>query len=82
LAGATEHKLVKIAIHYPDVMKKLVEIDKKVNENRKNKEPSYPGPLVKRKITLAEWYERFKKQTTLDDYINEYNSCQLGCMLE
>jgi len=82
LAGATEHKLVKIAIHYPDVMKKLVEIDKKVNENRKNKEPSYPGPLVKRKITLTEWYERFRKQTTLDDYINEYNSCQLGCMLE
>jgi len=82
LAGTTEHKLIKIAIHYPDVMKKLVEIDKKVQMNRKNKEPSYPAPLYTKKLTLTEWYEKMRKQTTLDDYINEYNSCQLGCMLE
>jgi len=82
LAGTTESKLIKIAIHYPDVMKKLVEIDKKVQMNRKNKEPSYPAPLYTKKLTLTEWYEKVRKQTTLDDYINEYNSCQLGCMLE
>ena len=82
LAGSTEQKLVKIAIHYPDSMKKLVEIDKEIQANRKSKEPSYPGPLVKSKITLSEWYTRLSKQTTIDDYLTEYNSCQLSCMLE
>jgi 3'-phosphoadenosine 5'-phosphosulfate sulfotransferase (PAPS reductase)/FAD synthetase len=82
LAGTAEQKLVRIAIHYPNIMEKLVEIDEKVQENRRSKEPSFPGPLVKRKITLTEWYERFKKQPRIDDYLTEYNSCQLGCMLE
>jgi len=82
LAGTAEQKLVRIAIHYPNIMEKLVEIDEKVQENRRSKEPSFPGPLVKRKITLTEWYERFKKQPRIDDYLTEYNSCQLGCMID
>jgi len=82
LAGTSEEKLVRIAIHYPNVMKKLIEIDKKVQMNRRNKKPSYPAPLYPKKLTLTEWYEKISKQTTLDNYINEYNSCQLGCMLE
>jgi len=82
LAGTPESKLIRIAIHYPSVMKKLIEIDKKVQLNRKKKEPSYPAPLYPKRLTLTEWYEKISKQTTLDDYINEYNSCQLGCMLE
>jgi len=81
LAGTTESKLIRIAIHYPNVMEKLVEIDKKVQMNRKNKRPSYPAPLLSKKLTLTEWYEKISKQTTLDNYI-EYGSCQLGCMLE
>ena len=82
LAGTTEQKLVRIAIHYPSVMEKLIEIDRKVQTNKKSMKPSYPGPLVGKKITLTEWYERFKKQPRINDYLTEYNSCQLGCMLE
>jgi 3'-phosphoadenosine 5'-phosphosulfate sulfotransferase (PAPS reductase)/FAD synthetase len=82
LAGTAESKLIRVAIHYPDVMKKLIEIDKKVQLNRKKKEPSYPAPLYPKKLTLTEWYERFKRQPRIDDYLTEYNSCQLGCMIE
>jgi len=82
LAGTTEHKLIKIAIHYPDMIKKLVEIDEKIQANRKSKEPSYPAPLVRRRLTLSEWYSKIARQTTIDDYLTEYSSCQLGCMIE
>ena len=81
LAGTTEQKLMRIAIHYPSVMERLVEIDKKVQMNRKSKAPSYPAPLYQRKLTLSEWYERFRRQPRIDDYLTEYNSCQLGCMI-
>jgi len=82
LAGTTEHKLIKIAIHYPDSIRKLVEIDGLIQANRKSKEPSYPAPLVRRRLTLSEWYNKIARQTTIDDYLTEYNSCQLGCMIE
>ena len=81
LAGTTERRLIRIAIHYPNVMEKLVEIDRKIQANRRSKTPSYPAPLLRRRITLTEWYEKFKNQPRIDDYI-EYSSCQLGCMLE
>jgi len=78
LAGTTEKTLIRIAIHYPSVMEKLVEIDKKVQANK----GGYPGPLVGKKITLTEWYEKLKKQSRIDDYLTKYNTCQLGCMIE
>jgi 3'-phosphoadenosine 5'-phosphosulfate sulfotransferase (PAPS reductase)/FAD synthetase len=81
LAGTTESKLIRIAIHYPDVMKKLIEIDKNVQLNRKSMKPSYPAPLYPKRLTLTEWYEKINKQTTLDNYI-DYGSCQANCMLE
>jgi len=81
LAGSTERKLIKIAINYPNSMRKLVEIDGEIQVNRRSREPSYPAPLVHKRLTLSEWYSKFTKQTTIDDYL-EYNSCQLGCMLE
>jgi phosphoadenosine phosphosulfate reductase len=82
LAGTTEQKLIRIAIHYPNVMMKLVEIDKKVQANRKSMKPSYPSPLYSKKLTLTEWYEKFKKQPRIDEYLTEYNSCQASCMIE
>ena len=82
LAGTTEQKLVRIGIHYPSVMMKLVEIDRKVQANRKSMKPSYPAPLYPKKLTLTEWYEKFKKQPRIDDYLTEYNSCQASCMIE
>jgi len=82
LAGTTEQKLMRIAIHYPSVMERLVEIDKRVQMNRKSKAPSYPAPLYPKKLTLTEWYEKFKKQPRIDDYLTEYNSCQASCMIE
>jgi hypothetical protein len=82
LAGTTEQKLVRIAIHYPSVMMKLVEIDRKVQANRRSKNPSYPAPLYQRKLMLSEWYEKFRRQPRIDDYLTEYNSCQASCMIE
>ena len=82
LAGTSESKLERIAIHYPDTMKKLIEIDRKIQANRKSKQPSYPAPLYHKRMTLTEWYEKIRKQSRIDNYINEYNSCQAGCMTE
>jgi len=82
LAGTSESKLERIAVHYPNIMAKLVEIDKKVQANRKSKQPSYPAPLYHKKMTLTEWYERFKKQQRIDIFLSQYDSCQAGCMLE
>jgi 3'-phosphoadenosine 5'-phosphosulfate sulfotransferase (PAPS reductase)/FAD synthetase len=82
LAGTSESKLERIAIYYPNIMEKYVELDKKVQANRKNKQPSYPAPLYHKKMTLSEWYEKFKKQQRIDVFLTEYGSCQLGCMLE
>jgi 3'-phosphoadenosine 5'-phosphosulfate sulfotransferase (PAPS reductase)/FAD synthetase len=82
LAGTTEQKLVRIAIYYPNVMMKLVEIDRKVQANRKSMKPSYPAPLFPKKLTLTEWYEKFRRQPRIDDYLTEYNSCQASCMIE
>jgi 3'-phosphoadenosine 5'-phosphosulfate sulfotransferase (PAPS reductase)/FAD synthetase len=82
LAGTTERKLIRIAINYPNSMRRLVEIDEKIQVHRRSREPSYPAPLLRRRLTLSEWYSKIAKQTTIDDYLTEYNSCQLGCMLE
>ncbi len=81
LAGSTERKLIKIAINYSNSIRKLVEIDREIQVNRRSREPSYPAPLVHKRLTLSEWYSKMARQTTIDDYL-EYNSCQLGCMLE
>jgi len=78
LAGTPEGRLVRIAVHYPDVMRRLVEVDGLIQANRRSKEPSYPAPLVKSKLTLSEWYARFSRQATIDEFI-EYGSC--ACML-
>ena len=82
LAGTSESKLERIAIYYPNIMEKYVELDKKVQANRKSKQPSYPAPLYHKKMTLSEWYEKFKKQQRIDVFLTQYGSCQLGCMLE
>jgi 3'-phosphoadenosine 5'-phosphosulfate sulfotransferase (PAPS reductase)/FAD synthetase len=79
LAGTTEQKLIKIAIHYPDSIRRLVEIDEEIQANRKSKKPSYPAPLVKSRLTLSEWYSRLSRQMRIDEFI-EYGSCQ--CMIE
>jgi hypothetical protein len=63
-------------------MMKLVEIDRKVQANRKSMKPSYPAPLYPKKLTLTEWYEKFRRQPRIDDYLTEYNSCQASCMIE
>jgi 3'-phosphoadenosine 5'-phosphosulfate sulfotransferase (PAPS reductase)/FAD synthetase len=79
LAGTPEERLVRIAVHYPGVMRRLVEVDRKIQANRRSKRPSYPAPLVRRRLTLGEWYSRLSGQATIDEYI-EYGSCQ--CMIE
>jgi hypothetical protein len=81
LAGTPEGRLVRIAVHYPDVMRRLVEVDGLIQANRRSGEPSYPAPLVRRRLTLSQWYARLSRQATIDEYI-EYSSCQLGCMIE
>ena len=80
LAGTPEGRLVRIAVHYPGVMRRLVEVDREIQVNRRNSEPSYPAPLVKSRLTLSEWYARLSRQATIDDYLTGYSSCQ--CMIE
>ena len=76
LAGTPEGS----AVHYPDVMRRLVEVDGLIQANRRSGEPSYPAPLVRRRLTLSQWYARLSRQATIDEYMTEYSSCQ--CMIE
>mgnify|MGYP001772498341 CR=1 FL=1 len=78
LAGTSYKKLVRIAVNYPDVIERLVKIDDIIQSNRtRSDEPSYPKPLEKEKFTLRQWWEQFKKQQQITDYLSgtEYESC-------
>ena len=87
LAGTSYNTLLKLYIHYPEVVEELAEIDDVIQSNRKRaKEPSYPVPLRSKKMTLREWLEKMKKQPRLTDFIateiNNYvgKACQGSCM--
>jgi hypothetical protein len=77
LAGTSYKKLVRIAVNYSDVIERLVKIDDIIQSNRtRSEEPSYPKPLEKEKLTLRQWWEQFRKQQPITDYLgSEYESC-------
>ena len=81
LAGTTEQTLIKLFRNYPDVAKWFVDLDKRIQANRRKKEPSYPLALYRKKITLSEWYERLLRQSQIDDFITNYQSCPYSCMV-
>jgi 3'-phosphoadenosine 5'-phosphosulfate sulfotransferase (PAPS reductase)/FAD synthetase len=82
LAGTTYKKLVRLAVHYPEVVEELVAIDDVIQAGRR-RGPSYPAPLVDKKMTLRQWWEQFKRQPRLDDYLDNYEGkgCQGSCIL-
>ena len=78
LAVTSYKKLVRIAVNYPDVIERLVKIDDIIQSNRtRSKEPSYPKPLEKMKLTLRQWWEQFRKQQQITDYLTGYESCSV-----
>jgi 3'-phosphoadenosine 5'-phosphosulfate sulfotransferase (PAPS reductase)/FAD synthetase len=81
LAGATLKKLVRLAVHYPEVVEELVAIDDIIQSVRR-KGPSYPAPLIDRRLTLRQWWEQFKRQPRLDNYYDNYEgkACQGSCI--
>ena len=86
LAGASYETLVKLRIHYPDVVKELVRIDD-IIQSRRRKGPSYPTPLKHLKMTLRQWYESFKPPMPIEYFLSENEdeyvgkACQGSCML-
>ena len=84
LAGTSLKTLRLIAIHYPDVMEELAKIDDAIQTVRR-KGPSYPAPLVGKKLTLRQWWEEFKRRPRIDYYLDNHNyegkRCQGSCIL-
>ena len=83
LAGTTYKRLLRIAVNYPEVVEELAAIDDIIQAKRR-KGPSYPAPLIDKRLTLRQWWEQFKRQPRLDDYLlNGYEGkgCQGSCML-
>jgi 3'-phosphoadenosine 5'-phosphosulfate sulfotransferase (PAPS reductase)/FAD synthetase len=82
LAGSTYRRLVRLAIHYPEVVEELVAIDDAIQAGRR-RGPSYPAPLIDKKLTLRQWWEQFRRQPRLDDYYDSYEGkgCQGSCIL-
>jgi len=81
-AGMSLGTLVRVAVHYPDVLEELAKIDDAIQAVRR-KGPSFPAPLVSRKVTLRQWWEEFKRRPRIDHYFGGYNgkACQGSCML-
>jgi 3'-phosphoadenosine 5'-phosphosulfate sulfotransferase (PAPS reductase)/FAD synthetase len=82
LAGTTYRRLVRLAVHYPEVVEELTTIDDIIQAGRR-KGPSYPAPLIDKKLTLRQWWEQFKRQPRLDGYLDNYagKGCQGSCIL-
>ena len=82
LAGMSLRTLIRVAVHYPDVLEELAKIDDAIQAVRR-KGPSFPAPLVSKKITLRQWWEEFKRRPRIDHYLDGYNgkACQGSCML-
>lgn len=83
LAGTSYRTLVRLAIHYPEVVEELAKIDDVIQQNRR-KGPSYPAPLISKKVTLREWWGWLKKQTTLIDFSDYCGKAEVEkcvCML-
>ena len=81
LAGTPYSTLVRLRIHYPEVVRELVEIDD-VIQSRRRSGPSYPHPLIDKRMTLRQWFETFRPPTTLDNFFAYAgNACQGSCVL-
>jgi 3'-phosphoadenosine 5'-phosphosulfate sulfotransferase (PAPS reductase)/FAD synthetase len=82
LAGMSMKSLIRLAVHYPEVVEELAKIDDVIQAGRR-KGPSYPAPLIDKRLTLRQWWEQFKRQPRLDDYLDNYEGkgCQGSCIL-
>ncbi len=83
LAGTSEKVLRNVLLNLPDVREKLLMVDEEIQKHRsRSKEPSYPFPLLRYKLTLTEYWERLQKQSLLDDFMEyEGKACQGSCLL-
>jgi 3'-phosphoadenosine 5'-phosphosulfate sulfotransferase (PAPS reductase)/FAD synthetase len=82
LAGMPMRTLIRLAANYPEVMEELAVIDDIIQAGR-YKAPSYPAPLIDKRLTLRQWWEQLKRQPRLDDYLDNYEGkgCQGSCIL-
>jgi 3'-phosphoadenosine 5'-phosphosulfate sulfotransferase (PAPS reductase)/FAD synthetase len=83
LAGAPLHEIAMIMRHFPEETRKLLTIDRIINNNRRGDKPSAPPSVYRAGFkTLHEFYKHIVSQTTLDQFIMPYGKmCSGSCML-
>jgi len=83
LAGSPLVNIALVLRYFPEEAQELLEIDRIINRNRRSGKPSAPLRVWQAGYqTLQEFYEQVvKPQTTLDDFVMPYKSCEGSCML-